>query len=47
MGRAYHPKCQWVLPLLDAVLAAAEVRAADRIAVCGDLAAGPQPVRGA
>jgi hypothetical protein len=34
-----------VLPVLDAVLAAPEVRAADRIVVCGDLAAGPQPVK--
>lgn len=33
-----------VLPVLDAVLARPEVRAADRIVVCGDHAAGPQPV---
>lgn len=33
-----------VLPVLDAVLAQPEVRAADRIVVCGDHAAGPQPV---
>lgn len=33
-----------VLPVLDAVLAQTEVRAADRIVVCGDHAAGPQPV---
>ncbi|HEY0932941.1 MAG TPA: metallophosphoesterase family protein [Trebonia sp.] len=32
-----------VLPVLDAVLAEPEVRAADRIVVCGDIAAGPQP----
>ena len=32
-----------VLPVLDAVLAQPEVRAADRIVVCGDHAAGPQP----
>jgi predicted phosphodiesterase len=32
-----------VLPVLDAVLAEPEVRAADRIVVCGDHAAGPQP----
>lgn len=32
-----------VLPVLDAVLAEPEVRAADLIVVCGDLAAGPQP----
>jgi predicted phosphodiesterase len=30
-----------VLPVLDAVLAEPEVRAADRIVVCGDHAAGP------
>jgi predicted phosphodiesterase len=34
-----------VLPVLDAVLAEPEVRAADRIVVCGDHAAGPQPVQ--
>jgi len=33
-----------VLPVLDAVLAQPEVRAADRIVICGDHAAGPQPV---
>jgi predicted phosphodiesterase len=33
-----------VLPVLDAVLAEPDVRAAERIVVCGDLAAGPQPV---
>jgi predicted phosphodiesterase len=33
-----------VLPVLDAVLAEPEVRAADRVVVCGDIAAGPQPV---
>jgi predicted phosphodiesterase len=33
-----------VLPVLDAVLAEPEVRAADLIVVCGDTAAGPQPV---
>ncbi len=33
-----------VLPALDAVLAEPEVRAAQRIVVTGDLAAGPQPV---
>jgi predicted phosphodiesterase len=33
-----------VLPVLDAVLAEPDVQAADRIVVCGDLAAGPQPV---
>jgi predicted phosphodiesterase len=32
-----------VLPVLDAVLAEPGVRAADRIVVCGDIAAGPQP----
>lgn len=32
-----------VLPVLDAVLAEPEVRAADRIVVCGDIATGPQP----
>jgi predicted phosphodiesterase len=32
-----------VLPVLDAVLAEPQVRAADRIVVCGDHAAGPQP----
>jgi predicted phosphodiesterase len=33
-----------VLPVLDAVLAEPEVQAADRIVVCGDHVAGPQPV---
>lgn len=33
-----------VLPALQAVLAEPDVRAADRIVVTGDLAAGPQPV---
>jgi len=33
-----------VLPVLDAVLAEPEVRAAEGIVVCGDHAAGPQPV---
>jgi len=33
-----------VLPALDAVLAEPDVRAADRIVLTGDLAAGPQPV---
>ncbi len=33
-----------VLPVLDAVLEQPEVRAAERIVVCGDIAAGPQPV---
>lgn len=33
-----------VLPALDAALAEPAVRAADRIVVTGDLAAGPQPV---
>ena len=32
-----------VLPVLDAVLAEPAVRAAERIVVCGDHAAGPQP----
>src|ERR1700760_3408661 len=32
-----------VLPVLDAVLAEPDVRAAGRIVVCGDIAAGPQP----
>jgi putative phosphoesterase len=32
-----------VLPVLEAVLAQPEVRAADRVVVCGDHAAGPQP----
>ena len=32
-----------VLPVLEAVLAVPEVRQADRIVVCGDHAAGPQP----
>jgi predicted phosphodiesterase len=34
-----------VLPVLDAVLAEPAVRAADRIVVCGDIAAGPQPTQ--
>jgi predicted phosphodiesterase len=34
-----------VLPVLDAVLAQPAVQAADRIVVCGDHAAGPQPVQ--
>jgi predicted phosphodiesterase len=34
-----------VLPVLDAVLAEPDVRAADLIVVCGDHAAGPQPAR--
>ena len=34
-----------VLPVLDAVLEQPEVRAADRIVVCGDHAAGPQPTQ--
>ncbi|MET9293661.1 metallophosphoesterase family protein [Streptomyces sp. NPDC003077] len=34
-----------VLPALEAVLAEPEVRAADRIVLTGDIAAGPQPVR--
>lgn len=34
-----------VLPVLEAVLAEPEVRAADRIVVCGDHAAGPQPAQ--
>jgi putative phosphoesterase len=33
-----------VLPVLEAVLSQPEVRQADRIVVCGDHAAGPQPV---
>ncbi len=33
-----------VLPALEAVLAEPDVRAADAIVVCGDHAAGPQPV---
>src|SRR5690606_35889197 len=33
-----------VLPALEAVLAEPDVRAADRIVVDGDIAAGPQPV---
>lgn len=33
-----------VLPALDAVLAEPDVRAAERLVVTGDLAAGPQPV---
>ena len=33
-----------VLPALEAVLAEPDVAAADRIALTGDLAAGPQPV---
>ena len=32
-----------VLPVLEAVLAQPEVRGADRVVVCGDHAAGPQP----
>jgi len=32
-----------VLPVLEAVLAEPEVRSADRVVVCGDIAAGPQP----
>ena len=35
-----------VLPALDAVLAEPAVRAAERIVVTGDHAAGPQPVAG-
>ncbi len=34
-----------VLPLLDAVLAEPDVRAADLVVVCGDHAAGPQPTQ--
>lgn len=34
-----------VLPVLDAVLRQPEVRDADKIVVCGDHAAGPQPVQ--
>jgi putative phosphoesterase len=34
-----------VLPVLEAVLAEPEVASADRIVVCGDHAAGPQPVQ--
>jgi predicted phosphodiesterase len=34
-----------VLPVLDAVLAEPDVQAADRIVVCGDIAAGPQPAQ--
>ncbi|MFI8770353.1 metallophosphoesterase family protein [Streptomyces sp. NPDC053792] len=34
-----------VLPALEAVLAEPEVRAADRIVLTGDIAAGPQPVQ--
>src|ERR1700733_10240669 len=34
-----------VLPVLDAVLAQPDVQAADLIVVCGDHAAGPQPVQ--
>lgn len=34
-----------VLPVLDAVLAEPEVLAADRVVICGDHAAGPQPVQ--
>ncbi|MFJ2646748.1 metallophosphoesterase family protein [Streptomyces sp. NPDC087420] len=34
-----------VLPALEAVLAEAEVRAADRIVLTGDIAAGPQPAQ--
>jgi putative phosphoesterase len=33
-----------VLPVLEAVLAEPAVRSADRVVVCGDIAAGPQPV---
>src|SRR6185437_4599162 len=33
-----------VLPVLDAVLAEPDIQAAERIVVCGDHAAGPQPV---
>ena len=33
-----------VLPVLEAVLAEPDVAAADRVVVCGDLAAGPMPV---
>ena len=33
-----------VLPALEAALAEPDVRAADRIVLTGDLAAGPQPV---
>jgi len=33
-----------VLPALEAVLAEPDVSGADRIVLCGDLAAGPQPV---
>jgi len=33
-----------VLPALEAVLAEPDVRSADRVVLCGDLAAGPQPV---
>jgi len=33
-----------VLPALEAVLAEPDVRSADVIALCGDLAAGPQPL---
>jgi putative phosphoesterase len=34
-----------VLPVLEAVLSQPEVRAADRVVVCGDHAAGPQPTQ--
>jgi predicted phosphodiesterase len=34
-----------VLPVLDAVLAEPDVLAAERIVVCGDHAAGPQPTQ--
>src|SRR5436305_13429849 len=34
-----------VLPALDAVLAEPAVRAAERIVLTGDIAAGPQPVQ--
>ncbi|GGO85428.1 phosphoesterase [Wenjunlia tyrosinilytica] len=34
-----------MLPALEAVLAEPDVRAAERIVLCGDLAAGPLPVR--
>src|SRR3954452_128931 len=33
-----------VLPALEAALAEPDVRTAERIVLCGDLAAGPQPV---
>src|SRR3954447_15630630 len=34
-----------VLPVLEAILADPEVRRADRVVVCGDHAAGPQPTQ--